>query len=581
MSVQRKFINRIALYILLIWSVIVVVMGVVLVKEEYQYAYSLAKNEAEVSVKKDLAYRSWVAFHGGVYVPVTKKTQPNKYLSHVKNRDINTTSNQQLTLMNPAYSLKQMMEQYTELYGNKGHITSKNLLNPQNAPDKWEKKALKKVEQTRKPVYEFQDIDDQAYFRYLNPLIVKKSCLKCHAQQGYSVGDIRGGVSVSVAMEKYLEEAFVLAKQNVVVLLIIWSIGLVGIVFGRKFAIKEIDKKIKNYEQNIFSMVSIIEKRDRYTAGHTQRVANYSVLIAKKMGYAKKDLDELYRACMLHDIGKISTPDAILLKPGELSKIEREIIQEHVVSSYEILKQIDIYKEIAEIIRYHHERYDGKGYPYKLKGKDIPLSSQVMTVADAFDAMTTNRIYKARKSVDSALKELEELSGKQFNPMIVKKAVVALKDVKIDLSANQEPQTDIEKERFAYFYKDSITDLYNREYLEYVLAYNDINGYNLRCIHNISLKSFSKYNKKHGWEKGNELLRELAVELKNITYNNEYIFRIFGDNFTLLSKEHFEFENYLDKIDEILKSKGIGYTHKHYDMKVDQIKSIGDLEGML
>jgi putative nucleotidyltransferase with HDIG domain len=581
MSVQRKFIDKIFIYIVLIWTVIVLSVGSFLSYREYKDAVSIAKHEAVVNVRKDLAYRTWVASHGGVYVPITEKTPPNPYLSHIKNRDVNTTDDQQLTLMNPAYTLSQVMSDYTKQFGIKGHITSSVLLNPKNAPDEWEAKALKKVERTKSATYEVVDGDNGKFFRYVNPLVTKPNCLKCHADQGFKVGDIRGGVSVSIPMEKLYKEAFNNSLHISFILFAMWLIGMLLLTFGRKVAIKEMDKKIKNYEQNIFSMVSIIEKRDRYTAGHTQRVAIYSTLIAKEMGYLQKDIDELYRACMLHDIGKISTPDVILLKPGQLSKIERQIIQEHVVTSYDILKQIDIYKEIAEIVRYHHERYDGKGYPYRLKGEDTPLSSQIMTVADAFDAMTTNRIYKARMSVDKALKELEELAGTQFNPEIVKKAVVALKDVKVDININQTPQTDIEKERFAYFYKDSITDLYNREYLEYILAYNDVNEYGLRCIHNISLNGFSNYNKLYGWAKGNELLREVAFELKNIAYDSEYIFRIFGDNFAILNKEHFELEKYLDKIDKLLESKGVSYTHKHYDMKEDQIKDIGDLENVL
>lgn len=581
MSVQKRFINRVALYVLLIWTIIVGSVEVFLVYKEYQDAIAIAKHEAIVNVRKDLAYRTWVASHGGVYVPITEKTPPNPYLSHIKNRDVNTTSGQHLTLMNPAYTLSQTMHDYAKQFGIKGHITSKKLLNPKNAPDEWEKRALNKIEKTKSPEFEVVTDKEDKYLRYLNPLITKLSCLKCHASQGYKVGDLRGGVSVSIPMNGLYNDAFNNSLQITLALFVIWMIGFMAIIFGRKFVLKELERKIRNYEQNIFSMVSIIEKRDRYTAGHTQRVADYSVLIAKEMGYSEKDLDELYRACMLHDIGKISTPDVILLKPGNLSKIEREIIQEHVVSSYDILKQIDIYKEIAEIVRYHHERYDGEGYPYKLKGDQVPISSQIMTLADAFDAMTTNRIYKARKSIGTALTELEDLSGTQFNPDIVKKALIALKDVKVDLDINQIPQTTLEKQRFAYFYSDPITEMYNREYLEYMLTYNHVNLYNLRCVHNISLKHFSKYNKKHGWDEGDKILKKVGKVLKDITGEDGFVFRIFGDNFTVLNKKHLELEKHLYKIDNILKDKDISYVHKHYDMQKDHIHSINDLERVI
>ena len=581
MSIQRRFIDKIFLYVLLAWTLIVGSVGAFLTYREYLDALEIAKHEAVVNVRKDLAYRTWVSSHGGVYVPISEKTPPNPYLSHVKNRDVNTTVNQHLTLMNPAYTLRQTMKDYEKMFGVKGHITSKVLLNPINIPDGWEKKALDTVEKTREATAEVVTEEGKKYLRYLNPLITKSSCLKCHAAQGFKLGDLRGGVSVSIPMKGLYEDAFYNSIQIASALSIIWLIGALALLYGRKILLRELERKIRNYEQNIFSMVSIIEKRDRYTAGHTQRVAEYSMLIAKEMGYSQKDIDELYRACMLHDIGKISTPDVILLKPGKLSKIEQEIIKEHVVTSYDILKQIDLYKEIAEIVRYHHERYDGEGYPYKLKGDQIPISSQIMTIADAFDAMTTNRIYKARKSVKTALKELEELSGKQFNPEIVKKALVALKDVKIDLNINQRPQTKIEKERFVYFYNDPVTGLYNREYLEYVLAYNHINEFNLRCVHNISLKGFSKYNKKHGWSEGDEILKSIASVLKNITDEDSCVFRIFGDNFTVLNQEHFDIEPHLQKIDAILEGQEIGYTHKHFDMQEEDISGIRDFEKVI
>ena len=430
--------------------------GAIMVKvfSNYSYASSLAEHEAIVSVKKDLAYRSWVASHGGVYVPITQRTPPNPYLSHIKDRDVNTTTGQRLTLMNPAYTLSQMMGDYTELYGTKGHITSKILMNPKNKPDAWEEKALETAEIMGNSPSKKEFINGKEYFRHLKPLIVQESCLKCHAFQGYKVGDIRGGVSVSIPMEQFNEQAFRNSLTDTIIIFFIYLLGLTAILYGRRKAKEILELKIKNYEQHIFSLVNIIEKRDSYTAGHTQRVAKYSVMIAKEMGFSSEKIDDLYRACMLHDIGKISTPDSILLKPGKLTQLEYEIIKEHVVISYELLADVDIYKDIAEIVRHHHEHYDGSGYPQGLKGDEIPIMSQIMTVADAFDAMTTNRVYKTRKSVESALKELVELASKQFHSEVVKAAIIVLKDIEIEINITQRPKNKVEKERFSYFYKD-------------------------------------------------------------------------------------------------------------------------------
>ena len=580
MRYKAKFINRVIYLIIFIWSSIVFGAILLNVKNNYGYANSLVKTEAIVSVKKDLAYRSWGASHGGVYVPITKSTPPNPYLSHIKNRDVYTTAGQHLTLMNPAYILSQMMHDYTKLYGIKGHITSRVLMNPKNKPDAWEEKVLKEAEITRKSYSTKEDMGGEEYFRYLRPLVTKKSCLKCHAFQGYKEGDIRGGVSVSIPMKPYYDEAFKHSLEETAALLFIYLLGLGVIFYGKKRAKELLEEKIKDYEQHIFSLVNIIEKRDSYTAGHSKRVAKYSVLIAEQMGYNKDKLDDLYRACMLHDIGKISTPDSILLKPGRLTPLEYEIIKEHVVVSYELLNGVDIYKDIAEIVRHHHEHYDGSGYPQGLKGDEIPMLSQIMTVADSFDAMTTNRIYKTRKDVSVALSEMQRLAGKQFHSEVVRAALVALKDISVEMEISQQPKSKIEKERFSYFYKDQVTDVYNKDYLEFVLAYNHTDEFNMRCLSAVSLHNFNQYNKKYGWNEGDKLLKKFAQVLVNIN-KSELVFRVFGDSFIVLNSEHFDLSKHLDVLNAILEGSGVSISIKHSDMKTEDIKMLSDIEALI
>ncbi len=580
MGYKVHFINKVVLIVILIWSLLMLSAVIISVSDNYRYADKLAKNEAVVSVKKDLAYRSWVASHGGVYVPITEKTPPNPYLAHIENRDVTTSANQKLTLMNPAYTLSQMMKDYTELYGTRGHITSRILMNPKNKPDSWEDKALQNAEITGKPSFTKAYIDGEEYFRYLRPLVTQQSCLKCHAFQGYKVGDIRGGVSVSIPMKQFYEDALTHSIINVIIIFLIYMLGLAVIIYGKRKAKEILESKIKDYEQHIFSLVNIIEKRDSYTAGHTQRVAKYSVMIAQEMGYSGEKVDDMYRACMLHDIGKISTPDSILLKPGKLTTLEYEIIKEHVVVSYELLLNVDIYKDIAEIVRHHHEHYDGSGYPQGLKGDEIPIMSQIMTVADSFDAMTTNRIYKTRKSVKTALIELEELGSKQFNAEVVKAAVIALEDIKIEMNITQRPKSKIEKERFSYFYKDQVTGVYNKDYLEFVLAYNNTEEFNINCIYTIYLQNFNQYNKKYGWAQGDELLTAFAEVLDKIN-ESDFVFRIYGDDFVILNEEHYEIEENIASLEKILIDTGVTMTYKHFDMKAESIHDITDLEKRL
>lgn len=291
-----------------------------------------------------------------------------------------------------------------------------------------------------------------------------------------------------------------------------------------------------NYELTIKAMVDIIESRDTYTGGHSERVARYSLDIANEMNLSSDECAIVYRAGMLHDIGKVTTPDAILLKPGKLSKREYVLITNHVVVSYEMLSKIPMYEKLAEVVQSHHERYDGKGYPHGLSGDEIPLLSKIMIIADAFDAMTTNRIYKGRKSLEDAILELQAGSGTQFDPKIVPYACKALSGKLINDTITQLPQNSMESERFAYFFHDSVTDNYNSAYLTlYLQAIKEDETPHYACV--TFLKNFSQYNKKYGWEKGNALLKSIADYLAD---NNPtgVLFRIQGDDFVLIAKDN-------------------------------------------
>jgi len=244
MAYKNNFINRTAFILILVWTVIIITIASVSVYNNYRYADLLAINAAKVSLEKDLAYREWGSSHGGVYVPITKETPPNQYLFHIKNRDVITNDNQHLTLMNPAYMLSQMMHNYSKLYGIKGHITSLTLLNPKNKPDKWEYNALKKIDITRKPILQKEIINNKKYIRYINPLFTKQSCLKCHAIQGYKVGDIRGAVSVSIPLKPYYKKALQNSFLNIILIIIIYIIGLITISFAKKQAKKSMKEKL-------------------------------------------------------------------------------------------------------------------------------------------------------------------------------------------------------------------------------------------------------------------------------------------------------------------------------------------------
>lgn len=193
----------------------------------------LAAREARIHFNKDLAFRRWATLRGGVYVAVGDRTRPSPYLAHIPDRDVTTGNGQHLTLMNPAYLLRQVMDEYAAEYGVRGRITSLAPLNPANAADPWEQKVLQGFDQgQREEVVEVVEEADGPYLRLMRPMITETGCLKCHAGQGYEEGDVRGGIGVSVPMKGYIDlQRHVVATQGATHG-VIWLVGMVVLSLG-------------------------------------------------------------------------------------------------------------------------------------------------------------------------------------------------------------------------------------------------------------------------------------------------------------------------------------------------------------
>ena len=313
----------------------------------------------------------------------------------------------------------------------------------------------------------------------------------------------------------------------------------------RKMTEKLQNDQIVNYEETILAFVDMIEQRDAYTAGHTLRVAKYSGIIAKNLGFNETQIRKIEQAAILHDIGKIATPDTILLKPGKLNILEYDLIKNHVTAGYKMLSKVKMYQELAEIIKYHHEHYDGTGYPNGYKGDEIPIEGHVLIVADAFDAMTTNRIYKPRLNIDDALEELVKHRGTQFHPDIVDIALKELKHIELS-NTTQTPQTDLEKQRFSYFFNDSLTLAYNEAYLYLALSQMKSIVY----VNIIKLRNFNEFNKQYNWKTGNKILITIVEQLMK-QYPTTKIFRIEGDDFIIISENKLSINEESFSIDQI------------------------------
>lgn len=191
----------------------------------------------------------------------------------------------------------------------------------------------------------------------------------------------------------------------------------------------------KTIEENCFntvqSLANLLEARDRYTNGHSQRVSEYSASIANMIGISSKEKNILHHAALLHDIGKIGISESILNKPGKLNESEFDVIKSHPVIGEKIIEPLNFLREAGHCIRGHHESFDGSGYPDRLGGEDIPLLTKIMTVADTFDAMTSERAFRPSRSIKDAISELNRVSGKQLDPVLVD-AFASYEAIKID-----------------------------------------------------------------------------------------------------------------------------------------------------
>ena len=239
--------NRVKRYIIIFMAAWTVALAALLawdLSTHEEHALIEAQGRAEAIFHNDVEYRRWNASHGGVYVPVTEKTPPSPYLSHIPDRDVTTTDGKQLTLINPAYMTRQVHELMDDIKGGlRGHITSLDPIRPENRADAWETVALRAFEGGKSVVATVETMPNgKSYLRYMRPMVVEKQCLKCHSDHGYEVGDIRGGVSVSVPLESGAMSGRQGEKVEAIIAHgLLWLLGLAGLGFGGRKQMGAID----------------------------------------------------------------------------------------------------------------------------------------------------------------------------------------------------------------------------------------------------------------------------------------------------------------------------------------------------
>ncbi len=252
--------RRSAALALLLWTGVVAASWWWGYNTHQQRLLELARMEAVTNMNKDFSFRRWATSHGGVYVPPDENTPPNPYLANIPNRDIITDKGKRLTLMNPAYMMRQIMQNYSDQYGVKGHLTSLKLINPNNVPDVWEAAALKSFQQGVKETVTVAEIDGKPYLRMMRPVTMEQGCMKCHANLGIKVGEIRGGISTSIPMDP-LYAAFKPEFRNTsLVHGMVWLLGMGVIGFMARRIRREADE-FDHYQDEIHQLNLELEQR--------------------------------------------------------------------------------------------------------------------------------------------------------------------------------------------------------------------------------------------------------------------------------------------------------------------------------
>lgn len=313
----------------------------------------------------------------------------------------------------------------------------------------------------------------------------------------------------------------------------------------------KLEEKTKLVEKvslnSIMVIANTIDAKDAYTSGHSLRVAKCSAAIARKLGWSEKDVQNLHYVALLHDIGKIGVPDAILNKPSRLSDEEFQVIKKHPVIGNDILKDIHMIRSVAEGALYHHERYDGRGYPFGLAGEDIPLYARIIGIADAYDAMTSNRIYRHKLTMEKVIREFENGRGTQFDPLLTDLFLEMLHDG-FDVAAEEgiiSWDDDLASESSALLSKvmteyaadiqqkavtDPLTGLYTRNYAEARIT-KLLGEAHPGSLMMIDMDNFKSINDTYGHIAGDKTLKIFADTLKANTCDEDVVCRLGGDEF--------------------------------------------------
>lgn len=312
----------------------------------------------------------------------------------------------------------------------------------------------------------------------------------------------------------------------------------------RKDLQRRLEEKTREVElvtiQAITTVANTIDAKDDYTKGHSLRVAYYSEALARKIGWSEEEVQNIHYIALLHDIGKIGVPDSVLNKPFKLTNVEFELIKNHTTMGAEILKDIKMFPNVSVGAKFHHERYDGRGYPDGLKGEEIPEVARIIGIVDSYDAMTSNRVYRKKLQDEVVKNELLKGRGTQFDPYLVDEFMELLEEGSLQQNIPKEDMAmpifnsnkiygGVTKEETGLDSKlDYLTGLLGREQGEKEIAESLRNGSG--CFIMIDLDNFKQVNETYGHLTGDYVLKLIADMLKDAS-EKDIVCRMGGDEF--------------------------------------------------
>lgn len=368
----------------------------------------------------------------------------------------------------------------------------------------------------------------------------------------------------------------VVLKQRIARLL-----ELYGLRYGLESALLEKSIQLDRMAlSTIITIANTVDAKDKYTGGHSLRVAVCSRDIAASLGWDEKEVQNVYNVALLHDIGKIAVPDSVLNKPGRLDDDEFEIIKQHPVTGNEILRDINILEHVQEGAHYHHERWDGKGYPCGLAGEEIPVYARIIALADTFDAMRSDRVYRKHLSMEKIISEFERCKGTQFDPDIDDVFIFMLKggyDVDPEIvqqMANAEKKSAGDNQNVPTVKlsgavkldaeQDSLTGLFNRSYLNMKVGSRIIKDKSGALLL-IDMDKFKLVNEKFGHFEGDRILKQFADELRSQFREDDIVCRMSGDEFAVFVSGEVNVEYIRQKAQSVIDNVRMGDLSGKYD----------------